>query len=160
MQGEPLAYMLTWVTYGTWLPGDERGWIEYRNGWQLPSPMKELEATAVMTDTACILNTEQRHAVENQIAETCQLRDWHLHAVNCRTNHLHAVVTAPSTAPKKVRVDLKAWTTRRLKQQFDPSRTNWWAERGSVRFLNSEAEFEGAIVYVQDAQDRKWRDFL
>jgi hypothetical protein len=22
---EPLAYFLTWTTYGTWLPGDERG---------------------------------------------------------------------------------------------------------------------------------------
>ena len=33
---EPLAYFLTWPTYGTWLPGDERGWVEYRHGWQLP----------------------------------------------------------------------------------------------------------------------------
>ena len=23
--GEPLAYFLAWTTYGTWLPGDERG---------------------------------------------------------------------------------------------------------------------------------------
>ena len=35
---EPLAYFLTWATYGTWLPGDERGWIEYRHGWKLPDP--------------------------------------------------------------------------------------------------------------------------
>jgi hypothetical protein len=25
---EPLAYFLTWTTYGSWLPGDERGWVE------------------------------------------------------------------------------------------------------------------------------------
>jgi hypothetical protein len=24
---EPLAYFLTWTTYGSWLPGDERGWV-------------------------------------------------------------------------------------------------------------------------------------
>jgi hypothetical protein len=24
--GSPLAYFLIWTTYGTWLPGDERGW--------------------------------------------------------------------------------------------------------------------------------------
>jgi hypothetical protein len=24
--GEPLAYFPTWTTYGTWLPGDDRGW--------------------------------------------------------------------------------------------------------------------------------------
>ena len=33
---DPLAYFITWATYGTWLPGDERGWVEYRHGWQLP----------------------------------------------------------------------------------------------------------------------------
>jgi REP element-mobilizing transposase RayT len=160
MSGEPLAYMLTWVTYGTWLPGDARGWIEYRNGWKLPSPMKELEATASMTENACRLTIDQRRAVESQIAQTCQHRNWHLHAVNCRINHLHVVVTAALASPKKVRVDLKAWSTRCLREQFDPARENWWAERGSIRFLNSETELEGAVAYVQDAQDRKWRDFL
>ena len=24
----PLAYLITWTTYGTWLPGDQRGWVE------------------------------------------------------------------------------------------------------------------------------------
>jgi hypothetical protein len=46
---EPLAYFLTWPTYGTWLPGDERGWVEYRRGWQLPDPARKLEAEARMT---------------------------------------------------------------------------------------------------------------
>jgi hypothetical protein len=32
---DPLAYFLAWSTYGTWLPGDERGWVEYARGWQL-----------------------------------------------------------------------------------------------------------------------------
>lgn len=25
---DPLALFLTWTTYGSWLPGDERGWVE------------------------------------------------------------------------------------------------------------------------------------
>lgn len=25
---EPLAYFITWTTYGTWLPGDPRGWVK------------------------------------------------------------------------------------------------------------------------------------
>src|SRR2546430_11024925 len=24
----PLAYHITWTTYGTWLPGDDRGWVK------------------------------------------------------------------------------------------------------------------------------------
>ena len=42
---EPLAYFLTWPIYGTWLPGDERGWVEYRHGWQLPDPARKRQAT-------------------------------------------------------------------------------------------------------------------
>jgi hypothetical protein len=25
---KPLAYFISWTTYGSWLPGDERGWVE------------------------------------------------------------------------------------------------------------------------------------
>ena len=158
MTGEPLGFFLTWVTYGTWLPGDARGWVEYRHGWQLPNPTLELESMAKMTEDACRLNEKQRLAVEAQLAETCQHRGWLLHAANCRTNHVHAVVSAPGTAPKKIRKDLKAWATRCLKDGFDRTRDNWWAERGSIRFLNNEKSMEAAVTYVLDAQDRKDRD--
>ena len=158
MVGDPLGFFLTWVTYGTWLPGDARGWVEYRHGWQLPNIMLELESMALMTEDACRLNDGQRRAVEMQVAETCQHRRWHLHAVNCRTNHVHVVVSAPETPPKKIRSDLKAWATRCLKEGFDTTRENWWAERGSIRYLNDEKSMEAAVIYVLDAQDRKDRD--
>ena len=84
---DPLAYFLTWSTYGTWLPGDERGWIQYGHGWQYPDAVRKLEAEARMTVDACRLDGEQREVVERQIAETCNVRGWELHAVNCRSNH-------------------------------------------------------------------------
>lgn len=106
-----------------------------------------------MTEDACILTGEQRRAVEAQIAETCAHRGWTLHAVNCRTNHAHVVVTADVANPRKVRIDLKAWSTRALKNKFDRNRENWWAERGSIRYLNSDDDLHGAIVYVREGQD-------
>jgi REP element-mobilizing transposase RayT len=171
---EPLAYFLTWSTYGTWLPGDERGWIEYRHGWQLPDTVRQLEAAARMTEDACRLDGEQRDAVERQVAETCKFRGWELHAVNCRSNHAHVVVTA-NLDPKAVRNQLKAWSTRRLKElelqrrqsgiitpsrsvnggrQKENIRENWWAERGSQRYINDLESLEAAILYVRDAQDK------
>jgi hypothetical protein len=104
---DPLAYFLTWSSYGTWLPGDERGWIEYRHGWNLPSPALELESKARMTEDACRLDPHQRKEVELQIEETCRFRGWTLHAVNCRSNHLHVVVTAANMHPDQVRAQLK-----------------------------------------------------
>lgn len=153
MYEDPIGYFLTWVTYGTWLPGDSRGWVEYHRGWQLPDPIRELEAKARMTEDACILTQPQRQAVERQIAETCSHRGWTLVAVNCRTNHVHVVVVADVRNPKKLRIDLKAWATRTLKKEFDGSRNNWWAERGSIRYLNDENDLEAATLYVRDGQD-------
>jgi hypothetical protein len=162
---EALAYFLTWPTYGTWLPGDERGWVEYRHGWQLPDAVRKLEAEARMTEGACFLDSEQRQVVERTIAEHCRIRGWQLHAVNCRTNHLHVVVTA-DRPPKQVRVQFKAWCTQRLKELEAKRlgctcpddiaarvRENWWVERGSDRFINDKASLDAAIVYVRDGQD-------
>ena len=100
------------------------------------------------------LTENQRLAVETQLAETCQHRGWSLHAANCRTNHVQVIVSA-TARPKKIRTDLKAWATRCLKERFDSTRENWWAERGSIRFLNSDSDLASAVFYVLEAQDRK-----
>ncbi|MEM7456160.1 MAG: transposase [Planctomycetota bacterium] len=152
---DPLAYFLTIATYGTWLPGDQRGWVEYRRGWQLPDPVLELESSCLMSEDACILDASARNIVQQQLAETCNHRGWILQAANCRSNHMHAVVTVDSVAARNVRQDLKAWCTRRLKELIDPDRDNWWAERGSIRWIRDEESLDRVIQYVSEAQDLK-----
>jgi hypothetical protein len=112
---DPLAYFLTWPTNGTWLPGDERGWVLRGKGFQLPNPIRELEAEARMTEDACILDEEQRRMVEKTIRDHCRIRGWELHAVNCPSNHCHVVVTA-NRDRDEVREQFKAWCTRKLKE--------------------------------------------
>ena len=157
MDDGPIAFFVTVSTYGTWLPGDARGWTERKRGWQLPNAIRELESQAKMTEDACVLTDEQRNMVESQIEETCKFRGWVLHAQNCRTNHMHVVVGAFDVAPKKLRGDLKAWCTRRLKES-DPTREQWWTERGSIRWIFDEESLDVVIQYVNDAQDRKHLD--
>jgi len=159
---DPLAYFLTWPTYGTWLPGDPRGWAKKGQGFQPPDPMREREAKARMTEDACLLDVDQRQLVERTIADHCAIRKWQMHAVNCRTNHVHVVVTA-DRQPEIVRDQFKAWCTRKLKgmslarrgadnQEDSSVRLKWWAEGGSRIFLNDEASVEAAIQYVRDGQ--------
>lgn len=174
---DPLGYFLTWATYGTWLPGDERGWVKYRSGWQLPNPVRKLEAESLMTEEACLLDDEQRQVVERTVADHCRIRGWELHVVNCRTNHLHIVVTAKRD-PDEVREQFKAWCTRRLKEleqsrllarrasegrtdtqaATDPIvaepviRQKWWAERGSCRWIFDAEGLEAVVRYVRDGQ--------
>jgi hypothetical protein len=110
-----------------------------------------------MTEDACILSPEERWAVQEQIKETCHRKGWLLYAVNCRTNHMHVVLSAPVT-PRLVRSQLKAWCTKKLKDLAHSKakqkiRENWWAERGSQRYINDEDSLEAAIIYVRDGQD-------
>ncbi|MFK7735629.1 MAG: transposase [Pirellulaceae bacterium] len=153
---DPIAFFLTWATYGTWLPGDQRGWTEYQSGWKMPQPFLELECKARLNEEACILTSHDRRLVETQIVETCRYRNWTLKAVNCRSNHIHTVVAAPSTSPRKIRIDLKAYTTRKLRTESDQKQRNsWWAERGSIRWVWNEESLEQVVAYTCDAQDRK-----
>src|SRR5262249_12003475 len=89
---EPIAYHLTWTTYGTWLPGDERGWVESgKAGIQAPDPEREWQARQCMVESAVVLTPGQRDLVEQTIRDHCRIRGWVLHAVNARSNHIHVV---------------------------------------------------------------------
>ena len=117
---DPLGFLITWTTYGTWLPEDERGRVEHGRGSQLPNPIRQLEAEARMAEDACILDHVQRRIVEQTIEDHCRIRGWMLYACNCRTNHVHVVVAA-NRKPKVIRDQFKAWCTRKLKE-FQRSR--------------------------------------
>ena len=158
--GDPLAYFITWTTYGTWLPGDGRGWSQKSNPGSLPANDLFVEvAQSRMKEPEFILAAEHRLIVENTIRKHCEIRRWKLHAVNPRTNHVHVVVTAPNYEPEVVRDQFKAWCTRKLKEA-GLNRTDFWTERGSCRWINHESDLEAAIAYVMDALDRKWRDHI
>jgi hypothetical protein len=48
----PLAFHLIWTTYGTWLPGDGRGWIQSGVlGVQPPDAEREQAARERMAET-------------------------------------------------------------------------------------------------------------
>ena len=152
---EPLAYFLTWTTYGTWLPGDERGWSrKHEFDIQCPSRLFVEMAQSRMKEPAFFLDDPSRRVVEDTIRKHCAVRTWQLHAVNALTNHVHVVVTAVGYEPETVRDQFKAWCTRRLKAS-ETARTKFWTEGGSCRWINQEADLEAAVSYVIEAQDRK-----
>jgi len=167
MYSDSLAYFITWTCYGTWLPGDDRGWTKWQKGQKIPQPLLADWCKEQMTEEPIVLTVQQRTIVEETIAKHCEIRYWYLHAVNCRSNHCHVVVTASNHNGEQVRDQLKAWCTRRLKQAAeqesmkaegrkpsgDSARENWWTRNGSVRYLFDNASLEAAIRYTLDAQD-------
>jgi REP element-mobilizing transposase RayT len=99
------------------------------------------------------------------LPDHCRVRRWTLYAVNCRSNHVHAVIAAKGDRhPDDIRDQLKAWCTRRLKElerqrrgdasASKPIRDKWWTERGSGLYINDQDGLEAVIHYVCQAQDR------
>ena len=156
--GEPIAYFITWSTYGTWLTGDERGWCRSGKGdVQPPNELFTEMAATEMKETAFTLSRDERLKAGKTIMRHCKIRSWILHAINARSNHVHIVVTAPGYGAKTVRDQFKAWCSRDLKA-CNQGRDRFWTEGGSCRWINQEDDLESAIVYVKDAQDRKGID--
>ena len=152
---EPLAYLITWTTYGTWLPGDERGWVEkHQQGTQSGDPNRYASAVQLLKEPPVILNPLQRQLVEETIAKHCAFRGWTLHAVNARSNHIHVVVTAPGMNPKEVMAQFKAWCSRRLNEQERAglNQKKWWTQYGSKKWINDENYLQNAIRYVKERQ--------
>ncbi|MBA3484460.1 MAG: transposase [Pirellulales bacterium] len=157
-----LAYHIIWTTYGTWLPGDERGWISSnRSGIQAPDPEREHAASALMAEDAAILSPSQRVIVETIIAGHCRIRNWTLHALQARTNHVHVVVTADCN-PDEVMKQFKAWCSRRLSDAAGlaeavakrAGRRHWFTEGGDKEIIEDETYLENAIRYVNEGQDK------
>ena len=149
---DTIAYFVTWTSYGTWLPGDQRGWNDWHQGWKAPDAKLEVYSRSIMTEESIELNSKHRLVVELTIEKHCNIRQWKLWAKNCLTNHVHVVVTALEYDGETVREQLKAWCTRHLKNQFNRARQNWWTEGGFIREIDNDDDLCAAIQYTLEAQ--------
>ena len=155
---DPITALITWTTYGTWLPGDMRGWRKRTGGEQLPRPLLERWCHEQMTGTTVLLQPHDRETVEDACHEHCEFRGWHLFAVSARSNHVHVVVAADES-PQKVRDQLKSNCTRQLRRQAIPLiRQRTWTRGGDCSILDSDDDIGNAILYVNEAQDREFWD--
>jgi len=160
----PLAYFISFRSYGTWLHGDNRGSTdrfhnEYGAPFIPPNEKWKRYKQDLLKTKPLILNANQRQAVESTIRETCQIRQWALWAINVRTNHVHTVVTA-NRKPDLVLNAFKANATRELRARglwrysFSP-----WADKGSKKKLWNERSVQRAIDYVLFGQGDDLPDF-
>jgi REP element-mobilizing transposase RayT len=161
----PLAYLITFRCFGTWLHGDQRGSIDrfhnrYKSRYIEPNEAWQRYNSQVLEGEPVMLDALQRQSVDSAIRETCQFRKWHLYALNVRTNHIHIVVSIGSIRPERALSAFKANATRQMRhngcwlQDSTP-----WAEKGSKRYLWNERSVAQAIEYVLFGQGDKLPDF-
>jgi REP element-mobilizing transposase RayT len=161
-------WLLTWTTYGTWLPGDERGFVgpldDRKGGWvihNVPGTPYDSDIKGIRKYSANILkcppiflNEEQALAIAEQFHETARIRKWELIAFAIISNHVHLVVGVPGDPePETILRDFKAYASGRLNKRWKkPKSETWWTESGSKRKLVDEPSLLGAVRYVMQQE--------
>ena len=155
---QPLAYLITFNTYGTWLHGDERGSVDREHRafhTPLVDPSSELRGfeRSELKEPPYEMDESAREIVLAALLEVCRYRRWHARSIHVRTAHVHAVVTSPAT-PEKVMNDFKAYASRAL-NRTQMGRTRYWASHGSTRYLWSQEQVIEEVTYVRDQQGER-----
>ena len=155
--GGPLAYFITFHTYGTWLHASDKGSVDQeRNQFGAPliPPNAEFERRRreSMRQAEMVFGDDERTAMDATIREVCTHRGWRIHTINVRTNHVHVVV-AGSDTPEKMLGDFKRYGTRRLRKNGLVAQDRLvWAEHGSTRYLWDDKDVYEACNYVANCQ--------
>jgi REP element-mobilizing transposase RayT len=158
-----MHFHLIWTTYGTWLPGDDRGWIRKgESAVQPPNPAVYVANRGRMKEDLVLLDAEQREIVAETITVHCRIRKWELLALAVRCNHIHVVVGANCDG-EDVRDQLKAWCSRKLSdgaglgetQTKAGGRKRWFTEGACISIIDSDVYLENAIEYVEAQQEQQ-----
>lgn len=154
----PIAYLITFRTYGTWLHGDQRGSIQrsrderFRVIHRTQHVPLEDKMRAEIETSPVILDKYQRSIVDQAIKEVCEYRQYLARAVNVRSNHAHAVISK-AIKPEKIVNDLKAYSTRKLRAEHSIDKdTKVWSRGASTRYLWKPRHVDAAIAYVLYSQ--------
>ena len=158
------VWFLTWTTYGTWLPGDRRGFVSPK--FEGLAPERRNNAVGVPYDRArpelrqlvmanlkgppVYLTAEQAQIVRVQFEETARFRGWTIAAGAVMSNHVHLLVgVSGDPEPANLMRDYKSYASRTLNRQFSrPESGTWWTEQGSKRKITSPRHFDAVTQYA------------
>ena len=162
-------WLLTWTTYGQWLPGDPRGSVtRTRDPGHATRQEHDHLQTPVIPHLAGLhasarqslkcppvrLTLEHAQVLMAQFEQTATFRNWGLVAVAIMANHVHIVVGVEGDPePETILRDFKSYGSRALNQRFQtPGSGTWWTESGSRRKLADEAAKHFATAYVRSQE--------
>ncbi|MBK8207784.1 MAG: transposase [Planctomycetes bacterium] len=149
----PLAYFITFTTYGTWLHGDARGSVdrdhnEFGTEKLKPDRLFEFVRENTLKYPPFKLQLSMIRPVDAAIRICCNARKWCVHALNVRTNHVHLAVSGP-VSPGRILGDCKRYATRRLRDdKLVKQDQRIWTEDGSKRYVWNAIQLQRVVDYI------------
>jgi len=158
MAGTPLAFFITFTTYGSWLHGDPRGWVDRsrlpdndaRRGPHARIHGQRREETR---SPAVTLDARMRECVRRAIRETCETAGWTLASLAVRRTHAHVLATSDRSATQTLSC-LKGQATRALRSAaLVETGRRVWTRQGSTKYLWTRRSVIQVQHYIEAMQD-------
>ena len=156
----PIAYLITYTTYGTWMHGDKRGSVDkehnqYGSAFMAADLALHRKEENALKNPSFMLGSRQREEVLEAILQVCRFRGWFAHAVHVRANHVHIVV-ASLAKPEKMMVDFNTYATRAIKRRHnEPMKAKkYWTRHGSTKYIWTKERLASTIRYVKNEQGK------
>ena len=157
------AWLFTWTTYGTWLPGDERGYVSRRptkDGSQIindipgdvydaDDPDIKTKAAEKMDGEPVYLGQEQAQEALRSIQDVCSRHPVSLIAAAIMRDHVHVLCQSEMDNTQLLQL-FKGNTAKKLNEKFPLEKSpRWWTRSGSKRKIKKGSNLEPAIAYVE-----------
>ena len=134
-----IGYHLVKSTYGTWLPGDERGhWSEawdkelglYRAAYTAPGdPVRKRMAEERMKHAAVRLSPQMMDVVVSTIARCAAESSWEVAAFAIESTHFHLLITYSSNDIEQTAKWIAQCTTKAVHQHTEHQSPIWCGGR-------------------------------
>ena len=161
MRDWPLAFHMTFGTYGTRLHGDERSTVarplnHFGQPFVEPDEIRQQFVFDSMIGNPLYLSAVQRIEIERIAPEICQRGGWDFHIAAAQPDHVHCLLSCRSE-PKVARKLLKRWLSDHLTANWALNHSpRWWADGGSGKYVWDEDYFRRAFEYIERQRATPW----
>ncbi|MBT3200740.1 MAG: hypothetical protein HN350_12580 [Phycisphaerales bacterium] len=155
MDNSPLAYHITFGTYGSRLHGDPRGTVDrrqksYGQPIVIHSEYRVQMATDQMKRQPILLTTDQCVFAQKEIEDICERGQWEFIQTACAPSHVH-VLLASHREPKAIRRWLKRWLGESMSACWAlPDGQSWWAMGGSIKCVWDKEYLQNVEQYIRE----------
>ena len=142
-----VGYMVTWTTYGSWLPGDRRGYVD--NAKILSENIEILERNRRRQKSHIVkLNSYEKKIVKQTILAEAESIGHKIEALIVYSNHVHLLARPHRKSIEETVGRYKSVTTRILWEHGRKGRI--WTRGYDKRFCFSQEDIEAKIKYIKN----------
>ncbi|HBG25545.1 MAG: hypothetical protein A2Y10_05165 [Planctomycetes bacterium GWF2_41_51] len=143
---EMIGFMATWTTYGTWLPGDERGYVDNKGQLQKGDPKLFQKSKELQKEETVKLNAAEKKIAKQIILDEALRINHQIIALAVCSNHVHLLAKSHQDSIDNLINRYKSLTTRAFWEYGRKGKI--WTRGFDKQFCFTEKELAARIVYI------------